>query len=281
MNFFAITAFGEAVLCYFFISLGFVLQKKGISWLGYQGAKDHRFYINRRLWFIGYILLNLAIIPNYLSLGVLNSYIVNAISGLNIIFTIFLSKFILNEKLFFLDYIYSFIMCTAIAVINFLDQTSNAALTIHTRYAYWAGAIPVGMFLIWAILHSIKVIRPTSSRQAILLAALGGSMSGLMVTYLKILEIQHGMKILSYIFSPYLYLFFTVALLSMVAFQIAYKMADMIVVGPSQYAMMIFYPTVSAYLIFQVPVHPIQVFCFTLIVVTVGFMVYLHNSPEK
>jgi hypothetical protein len=278
VNISVIIAFSEAVFCYFLVSLGFVLQKKGIRWLDLKGTKNPTFVTNRRIWFIGLILLNLAIIPNYLALGVLSSYIVNAISGLNIVFTIFLSKLILNETLFFLDYIYTFIMCAAIAIINLIDQTSGAVQTIHSRYAYWAAIIPIGLLLIWFILHRTKLIRPASNYQAILLAALGGSMSGLMVTYLKILEIQQGMALLSYIASPYFYCFLAVALLSMVAFQITYKMAAMIVVGPSQYAMMIFYPTLAAYLIFQIPVHPIQIVSFAVIIITVGLMMYLHSS---
>ncbi|MGE5604146.1 MAG: hypothetical protein ACM3YE_00455, partial [Bacteroidota bacterium] len=113
-----VIAFGEAVLGYFCTSLGFVLQKKGIGWLGHTGSKGPDYYRNLWVWSIGFALLNLAVLPNYLSLGVLNAYVVNAISGLNIVFMIFLSRLILNEPLLTRDYIYTLIMCAAIVAIN-------------------------------------------------------------------------------------------------------------------------------------------------------------------
>lgn len=281
MNTLTIIAFCEAVLCYFCTSLGFVLQKKGIGWLGYQGTKDRRYYLDLWLWLIGYVLLNLAIIPSYLALGVLNSYILNAISGLNIVFTIFLSKLLLKEAIFLLDYVYSFIMCIAIALINLVDRTSGAVLTVHPLYSYLVAAIPIGLFLVWALLRITKTIQSSSGLQAIFLAAIGGSMSGLMVIYLKILEIKLGMRILSYVTSTYLYCFIAVALLSMIAFQIAYKMGAMILVGPAQFATMVFYPALAAYPIFQLPINLVQVICLGVIVITVGLMVYNHNVPKE
>jgi hypothetical protein len=281
VNTLTIIAFCEAIVCYFSTSLGFVLQKKGISWLDNHGEKDRRYYSNLCLWLIGYALLNLAIIPNYLALGVLNSYIVNAISGLNIVFVVFLSKLVLKESIYRLDYFYTFIMCTSIVLINLVDRNVGAAMTIQVNYAYLAAAIPIIIFLIWGIARVTKIIQPTSGLQAIFLAALGGGMSGSMVTYLKILEIERGMHILSYLTSPFLYCFLAVALLSMVAFQLAYKMGAMILVGPAQFATMVFYPVMISYPIFQIPVNPIQMICFLVIILSVGLMVYNHNVLKK
>jgi hypothetical protein len=72
-----------------------------------------------------------------------------------------------------------------------------------------------------------------------------------------------------------------VSLLSQVAFQIAYKMGKMIPVGSAQYATTVFYPVLAAYPISQLPVHPVQVICFSVIIVTVVLMVYNHSKPTN
>ena len=276
MLFRTVIALGEAVLGYFCTSLGFVLQKKGIGWLGFQGRKGPGYYRDLWTWGIGFALLNLAVLPNYLSLGVLNAYIVNAISGLNIVFMIFLSRWILNEPLHPQDYLYTLIMCAAIVGINLADGSGASVSTIQADFAYLAAAIPVGSLFIWFLLRVAKVLRPTSGLQALWLAPASGSMSGLMITYMKILQLERGTQLLSYLGSPYLYCFFTVSALSMVAIQMAYRMGSMILVCPAQFATTVFYPILAAYPIFSLPVNPVQVVCFIAIVTTVVLMVKDH-----
>lgn len=279
MNTSIVIALIEAVFSYFCIALGFVLQKKGIDWLGYRGEKDHRYYRNLRFWLTGLALLILAGIPNYLALKVLNVQMINAVSSLNIVFMVFLSKLILKEALFLIDYVYTLIISTAIILINIVDR--GAALTFIAGYAYLAAAVPIGLFLVWTVLRVTKVMKHGSGLQAILLAVLGGGMSGLMPTYMKILQIQWGTQLFFYLNSSYFYCFLIVALLSQVAFQIAYKMGKMVPVGSAQYATTVFYPVLAAYPISQQPVRPVQVICFIVIVVTVVLMVYKHNKQAN
>jgi uncharacterized membrane protein len=269
----------EAIFSYFCIALGFVLQKKGIDWLGYQGEKGRRYHSNLQFWLAGLVLLILAGIPNYLALQVLNVQMINAFSSLNIVFMIFLSKLVLKEKLFLLDYVYTLIICSAILLINLVDH--GAALTVIAGYAFLAAALPIGLFLIWILLRVVKVLKHGSGLQAILLAVLGGCMSGLMPTFMKILQIQWGAQFFSYLISPYLYCFLIVSLLSQVALQVAYKMGKMIPVGSAQYATTVFYPILAAYPISQLPIRPVQGFCFIVIVVTVVLMVCQHNKQPS
>lgn len=268
----------ETLFSYFSVSLGFVLQKKGIGWLSHHGKKDAAFFQNLALWSIGFILLNLAVLPNYLALRVLNAYIVNAVSGLNIVFMVFLSGLVLKEKIHPLDYLYTLVMCLSIALINLADRSGAAVLTVRAGYAFGALSVPLGIFILWFLFQKRPFFKKNLSLQAILLAASGGGMSGLMVTYLKILQMKEGGRILAYLSSPYLYCFFTVSILSLVAVQYAYRMGAMILVGPAQFATMVFYPVLASYFIFAIPVNLTQVFCFALIIVTVFLMVHRHHQ---
>ena len=270
----------ETLFSYFSVSLGFVLQKKGIGWLSHRGPKNRLFLQNLSFWLIGFILLNLAVVPNYLALQVLNAYIVNAVSGLNIVFMVFLSGWVLKEKIYPLDYVYTVMMCGCIAVINLTDRSGAAVLTVKPGFAYAAAGLPVGIFLLWWLLRNNRLLTRNIPPSAILLAACGGAMSGLMVTYLKILQMTKGGQLLAYLSSPYLYCFLTVSILSLVAIQYAYRIGAMILVGPAQFAMMVFYPVFASYFIFKMPVNPVQLFCFTLIVATVVLMVRRHSRPE-
>lgn len=249
--------------------------------MGHTGSKGPDYYRNLWIWSIGFALLNLAVLPNYLSLGVLNAYVVNAISGLNIVFMIFLSRLILNEPLLTRDYIYTLIMCAAIVAINLADRTGGSVLTVQAGFAYLAAAIPVGSLLVWLLLRAAKFLRPASGVQALWLAAASGSMSGLMITYMKILHMERGTRLLSYLSSPYLYCFIIVSALSMVAIQMAYRMGTMILVGPAQFATTVFYPILAAYPIFSLPVNPVQVICFLVIVTIVVLMVKEHTIPDR
>lgn len=278
MNSQFIIALMEAVASYFSISLGFVLQKKGVGWIGYPGKKDSRYYQTFGIWLAGYALLNLAIIPNYFALRVLNPYLVNAVSGLNIVFMIFLSAWILKEKLFSLAYFFTGIICLSIATINLVEHNTNSSPSILPGYAYLAALVPITLFLGWILLRFWRILTKESRLQAVLLASAGGGMSGLMVTYLKLLQLECGTNIVGYLTSPYLYLLLAVSVLSMIAIQMAYKMGDMILVGPAQFASMVFYPVVSAYFIFQSPVNPIQIICFAVIIIAVILMVYSHSA---
>lgn len=280
LNVWTLIAIIEAVFSYFCIALGFVCQKKGIDWLGYQGPKDNRYFCNLKLWFSGLSLLILGGIPNYLALKVLNVHLIDAISGLNIVFMVFLSRLILKEILFVLDYVYSVILCAAAIILIYLVDRS-AGLNIKAEYAYLAADIPMGLFLVWGVLRVAKLIKRGSRLQAIFLAALGGGMSGLLAIYMKILQMEWGAQIFSYPFSPYFYCLLIVSLLSQVALQISYKMESMILVGPAQYATTVFYSVLAAYPVFQLPIRPLQIICFIVIITSVVLMVHGHSIQKN
>lgn len=274
-----ILAICEAIACYFCLSLGFVLQKKGIGWIGHTGPKDKSYQHSLIIWILGFIFMNLAVLPNFLALRVLNAYVVNAISGLNIVFLVFLSRFLLGETIIKTDYIYSGLMLAAIVGVNLIDQRHSGNSGFSQPMAYFFAALPIAFFVIYLLIKTLKSpFAQNGNIQAIFMATLGGGMSGYAVTLLKILELQHGTRFAAYLTSPYFYSYFGVSVLSFLALQMAYKSGRMIIVGPVQYAMTVFYPILASYPIFSLRVNPLQIIFFALIIGSVVMMVTQHHN---
>lgn len=263
----------ESISGYLCVALGSVLQKKGIGWFGHRGDKGASYYRDMLVWLLGFLLMNLALVPNFLALRTLSAPIVSAISGLNIVFLIFLSRLILKEKIYPTDYVYGAAIFIAIVALNLVDQGATANQTLHGGYAYLFGLVPVGLFIVLALAG----VRKTGNGWGIAYAAVGGGLGGLLATFMKILQVQHGTNFLLYLSSPYLYVFLAVTTTSFVSMQLAYKAGDMIVVGPVQFATMVFYPVLASYPIFALAVNPVQVALFAAIIAGVILMVVKHN----
>lgn len=270
-------AIGESVLGYFLVSLGSVLQKRGIGWIGHKGDHDAHYRQERLIWIVGFVLINLAQVPNFLALKGVNSYVVNAVSGLNIVFMVFLSRLILRERVLRSDYIYSGIIFAAIVAANVVDR-GVPARTVSAVYAVLFALGPVALFAAVLVLSRILRggLRPKTA--AVVYAAIGGGLGGLVVTYLKILQMVNVPHLTAYLLSPYLYIFLIVTGLSFVSLQLAYKKGDMVVVGPIQFSTMVFYPIVAAFPIFSLPLNPLQMLFFALIVLAVVQMVRRHGQ---
>lgn len=280
MNIRMIFAIGESILAYFLVSLGSVLQKKGIGWLGHKGDRDAGFFRNRLAWITGFILINLAQVPNFLALRAVNSYVVNAISGLNIVFMVFLSRLILREKVLRSDYLYSAVIFGAIVAANLVDK-GVAARSVSFFYALLFGLGPVVLFAGYILFGRHRRNGSGDRVGAIVYAAIGGGLGGLVVTFLKILQMVRVPRLTGYLLSPYLYTFLVVTTLSFVSMQVAYKKGDMVVVGPVQFSTMVFYPILAAFPIFSLPVNVVQLAFFAAIVLAVVQMVRRHGRAGK
>lgn len=263
----------ESISGYLCVALGSVLQKKGIGWIGHRGEKRAPYYRDLIFWATGFLLMNLALVPNFLALRTLSAPIVSAISGLNIVFLIFLSRLILKEKIYPTDYVYGAAIFAAIVALNLVDQGTPGSQALHGLYAYLFGLIPVGLFVVLALAG----VRKRGRGWGIAYAAIGGGLGGLLAIFMKILQVQHGTDFLLYLSSPYLYVFLAVTTASFVSIQLAYKTGDMIVVGPVQFATMVFYPVLASYPIFALAVNPVQVILFAVIIAGVIRMVVKHN----
>ncbi|MCP5046650.1 MAG: hypothetical protein GY940_05735, partial [bacterium] len=67
-----------ALTAYTMISLGFVMMKKGIDWMGWKGPKNKTFYRNLGIWITGFLVMNIYGIPSAIALKTLPPHIVSA-----------------------------------------------------------------------------------------------------------------------------------------------------------------------------------------------------------
>ncbi len=84
-----------SIFAYTLLSIGLVLQKKGIAWIGFKGKKDGNFYRPLAIWFAGFLLMNLYIVPNTAALKHLPPHIVSAMAGWGVVVLVLLSVWLL------------------------------------------------------------------------------------------------------------------------------------------------------------------------------------------
>ena len=262
-----------AVTAYSLLSLGFVLQKKGIRWMGWKGPKDKIFYSNLITWVMGFIVMNVFPIPSAIALKNLPAHIVSAFAGWGIIMLVFFSFLLLKEKLNKTDYIFSFLVVAGIVLLNYFEKSSGSAPSI-SNFRVWGLVIlcivPVILILTGLLKFLDKKIKTW------VFASVSGMCAGLMVITLRFLVVNFGYEVSSYLGSIYLYLYLGSALLSFIGLQLALKNGPMIAAGPVQYSATIIYPVFAAFLVFQQPIHPVQVLAIALIIYSVISILKKH-----
>ena len=232
-----------ALFAYTLLSTGFVLMKRGISWIGFKGEKDKAFYRNLILWIVGFILINIYVIPNTVALKFLPPHLVSSMAGWGIIVMIFFSYLILKEKLYRSDYFYTILIVVSIVFLHVFEyQESEEIVNISVLIA-------VAFLPLFLLLPAL--LRCVSKRvKTILFAALSGISAGLIIVMLKVLVILAGFDIPSYFSLPYFYLYLFFSLGAFITLQVAYKLGQMMTVGPIQYSAVIIYPALCSFLVF-------------------------------
>lgn len=239
------------ILAYTLLSTGFVLMKKGISWIGYKGKKDKPYFRDLFTWVAGFLLINLYIVPNTIALKALDPHIVSAMAGWGVIVLVFLSKIILGEKLFRSDYYFTLLIFISIVILNVFEY-QEAGESVNTAFLLVSASLPFLLFIPAFIKTFSKKTR------ALLFAAVSGISTGMIIVTLKIVVSDSGFFIREYFSSPYFYLYLLFSITAFLSLQIAYKMGLMMIVGPVQYSAAIIYPALCSFLIFGNHIHPVQ-----------------------
>lgn len=258
-----------AVIAYSCISAGFVLQKLGIDWIGWKEKKDKRFYKNLFLWIAGFLLMNLYGVPSAVALKQLPPHIVAAFAGWGIILLVFLSNWLLKEKLHKTDFIYSFLIVAGIVLLNVFETGGSTGTAASTGIIILA-SVPAVLFIAGFIPGTSPKIK------TFLYAAISGMTAGLMVVSLKLLVQEYGYVIAQYFNSPYLYLYTAAALLSFISLQVACKNGPMLIIGPVQYSGTIIYPVLAAAIVFGQWIAPLQIAAIAIIVFSVVNILRKH-----
>jgi len=240
-------------------SAGIVLTKAGGAWLKWPGHKNRDFYKALAIWLLGFLLYNVAVVPNMIASKSLPPHIISAISGWGIPAVVLLSAWLLKEKLFKSDLINALLMFAAIIVLGLSDR-SSAATQINQTSFYILLALPLVLLL------PLIFRRPSGRLRAILLAAFAGSAGGLALVIMNIVVKSLGFDIFSYLDSPWPYLYILVSVAQFIGMQLAMRFGSMILVGPLQYALMILYPVAASYFVFQAALGVVQLIMIVLIV---------------
>ena len=256
-------SFFMCLTAYSLLSIGFVFMKKGIEWIGWKGKKNRKFYSNLFLWLTGFFVMNIYGIPSAIALKTLTPHVVSAFAGWGIIVLVFFSYFLLKEKIFRTDYIFSVLIVAGIFLINYFEKPGFLKKNIDLFGMIFLSIIPMMLFFTGFYKKlSLKI-------KTVIFASVSGMAAGLMVVFLRLLMLKFGYKVSLYFSSEYLYLYITFALLSFIALQFALKNGPMIVIGPVQYSNNIIYPVLSSLMVFGQLINIIQMLSLGLIVYSV------------
>lgn len=251
-----------ALIAYSCISAGFVLMKMGIGWTGWKGKRSRMFYRYLALWLTGFIIMNIYGVPSAIALKRLPPHIVAAFAGWGIVVLVFLSHFLLKEKIHKTDFLFSLAIVAGIFLLNFFEKPA-ADNVIDIKGMIVLGSLPVILFILgfgsWL----------SAKMKTVLFASVSGISAALMVVFLKLLVLKYRYQIVLYFDSPYLYLYIGYALLSFIALQMAIKNGAMMIIGPVQYSATILYPLAAAFLIFHRSIGLIQFLALGVIVYSV------------
>ncbi len=258
-----------AAIAYTLISIGFVLQKKGISWIGWKGEKDKKYFRNFLLWISGFIIMNIYGIPSAIALKTLPPHMVSAFAGWGIIVLVFLSKFFLKEQIFKSDYFYSGIVISGIVLMN-LTENISPDIDIST------GVLTFVFFLFPLVLFIIVMFLDHKNISGnILFAAVSGCSAGLMIVSLKGLVHLFGYRVIEYFGSEFFYLYIFFAILSLVSLQMSFKAGPVMITGQIQYSTTIIYPVAGSLIVFSGTTGIFQLL--SLLLITAGVIKILKN----
>ena len=240
-------------------SAGIVLTKAGGGWLKWQGKRDRFFLKSLLVWLTGVLLYNVAVIPNAIASKTLPPHIISAISGFGITVMVILSFFLLKEKLFASDFIFSFIMVAGIFALSILDR-SSASVKFNQTAFYIMLVLPFLLFL------PLMFKKLGNKPRAVILSIFSGCSGGFSLVIMNVVIKSLGYNIFSYFDTPYPYLYILSGLMSFVALQLAMRRGEMILVGPLQTSLMILYPAACSYFIFGSSLSLIQLAMIAVII---------------
>jgi drug/metabolite transporter (DMT)-like permease len=244
-------------------------MKRGIGWIGFKGKKDKKFYRNLILWIVGFILINIYIVPNTVALKYLAPHLVSSMAGWGIIVMIFFSYLILKEKLYRSDYFYTILIVVSIIFLHLFEyQESEVKVNISVLIA-------VAFFPLSLLLPAL--LRFVSKRiKKILFAVLSGISAGLIIVMMKVLVTFLGFDVPSYLASPYFYLYLFFSIAAFITLQVAYKLGQMMTVGPIQYSAVIIYPALCSFLVFGKHINLMQIVAIAAIIYGVVAILRKH-----
>lgn len=256
------------VLSNVMLSLGMLLQKKHVGWIGAADRRSRGFRSQLAVWVLGFTLMNLATVPRFFALYGLPINVVNAFFGSNVAFTAVMAVFILKERMSARQILWSAFLLAALVVASARGGLPESALSRPWLVLFFAVPAVVGVACIAARRRKVSVAL------AVLLAACSGAMGGYMNLPMKAIQ-TGGLDPASIAF--FIVLFFVPGFLSFALVQLAYKDAEMSVVSPAMYGFQVLWPALASYWVFDAVFDPVQ----ALALASIALAVFLVSRPEK
>jgi len=251
-----------AALAYALLSTGLVLMKKGIGWIGRWGTWDRGRRRELAWWAGGFALTNLYIVPSTMALKALEPQAVAAMGGWGVVLMVLLARAVLGEKLYASDAGYTVLVFAGIVLLNLAGPKGPGGKAEPARLAV-AAAVP-------AILFAAAFIGGLRRKgRAVLLAAVSGLSTGMIIVLMKALVGFYGFRVTDYFSSPWFYLYLAFSLTAFLSLQLAYRMEALMKTGPVQYSLAIVYPAICSVAVFGNALSPAQAAAAALIVVSV------------
>ncbi len=248
------------------ISLGMVLQKKGVHWLSFRREGNPDFRKLRATWIAGLVLNNMLAFFYYFGLRGLPASIVGAMMGLNVVFTAVFSIFLLKEHVPRRVAFWSSLMVLGIVVANLAAPRVTETRAPSNGWIIVFFALPYTM--VGAAMLAHRYLKLPGSLFAAAIAFAAGSLDGFIIVLIKVMQSVKG-NILEYFLTPYAYLYLVASVSVISLMQLAYKKGTMTRVAPALYGAQIIWPVISSFLVFAIPVDGMQTAAFACVALSV------------
>lgn len=248
------------------ISLGMVLQKKGVHWLSFRREGNPDFRKLRATWIAGIVLNNMLAFFYYFGLRGLPASIVGAMMGLNVVFTAVFSIFLLREHVPRRVVFWSLLMVFGIVGANLAAPRGAVARTPSNGWIVVFFSLPYAMVAMAMAAH--RYLKLSANLYAAAIAFAAGSLDGFIIVLIKVMQSVRG-NILEYFLTPYAYLYIVASMSVISLMQLAYKKGTMTRVAPALYGAQIIWPVISSFLIFAIPVDAMQTAAFACVALSV------------
>lgn len=262
MPFPAFVSYASVVCGSMVVTLGMILQKKGVHWFELRSAGDPSYRRLRAFWIIGLVLINTLAFFYYFGLRGLPASIVGAMMGLNVVFTAVFSVALLGERPNRAVVLWSLVMVAGIVAANLAAPPGTGT---PSPSGFWVGVFFALPYLMAAGAYlGHRFFRLPPAPYAAILAVAAGSLDGFVIVLIKAMQGAKA-RVLDYFLTPYAYLYIVASLSVITLMQLAYRKGAMSRIAPALYGAQVVWPVISSFLIFSAPVNPAQAAAFAFV----------------
>ena len=261
----AIPAFAAALAASAILSLGMVLQKRHVAFIGHKGKHDAAWRRDLVGWLAGFTLVNLAPPFNYVALLGLPANVVAGVSGSTVAFAALFSALILGERLSLRTLALTLALFGGIALAGLRGGATGGEAALPLVWLFFL--IPA---LALVIVLAFRA-RERSQALAVAIGAVAGALGGFMLIPLKLLSALDP-TVQAWLASPWPWLYLAAGASSLSIIQLAYKDGVLNRVGPAFYGMQVLWPAVASLFVFALPFDLPQWIAFAVIALCVGLI---------